>query len=104
MALHLAPIGIERIRARECAIDRPFGVTERGQHAVPIDLRVARIGSRSIAFTLDLLIELLAADLAQAEEPPVIQPGQSFPLWSPDRAYDAAAVLLRALDEETERA
>jgi uncharacterized RDD family membrane protein YckC len=32
-----------------------------GGEAVPIDLRVARIGSRSIGFVLDLLIELVAS-------------------------------------------
>ena len=31
-----------------------------GGEAVPIDLRVARIGSRSIAFAIDLVVELLA--------------------------------------------
>ncbi len=49
------------------------------------------------------LIQLLAVDLAQAEEPPPIPAGQSYPLWSPDRAFDAAAVLLRALDAERVR-
>jgi uncharacterized RDD family membrane protein YckC len=32
-----------------------------GGEAVPIDLRVARIGSRTIAFALDLLVELVGA-------------------------------------------
>jgi uncharacterized RDD family membrane protein YckC len=34
-----------------------------GGEAVPIDLRVARVGSRSIAFVIDLLVEFLAAGL-----------------------------------------
>lgn len=46
------------------------------------------------------LIQWLAVDLAQAEEPVPIPADQDYPLWSPDRAYDAAAVLLRALDAE----
>jgi hypothetical protein len=46
------------------------------------------------------LIQLLAADLAQAEEPTPIAAGQDYPLWSPDRAYDAAAELLRVLEAE----
>ena len=49
------------------------------------------------------LIQLLAGELAQAEEPAPIPAGQTFPLWSPDRAYDAAAALLRALDDEGDR-
>jgi hypothetical protein len=47
------------------------------------------------------LIQLLAADLAQAEDPAPISAGQTYPLWSPDRAYDAAAVLLQVLEEES---
>ncbi len=46
------------------------------------------------------LIQVLADDLAQAEESTPFAAGQSFPLWSPDRAYDAAAVLLRELEAE----
>jgi hypothetical protein len=46
------------------------------------------------------LIQRLAEDLAQEEESPPFAAGQSFPLWSPDRAYDAAAVLLRELQME----
>jgi hypothetical protein len=48
------------------------------------------------------LIQWLAADLAQAdaEELCPIVPAQTYPLWSPDRAYDAAATLLQVLDEE----
>ncbi len=49
------------------------------------------------------LIQLLAVELAQAEEPDPIPAGQSYPLWSPDRAYDAAVALLQALDVEGER-
>ena len=49
------------------------------------------------------LIQLLAADLAQAEEPTPIAAGQTYPLWSPDRAYDAAAVLLRVLEADKTR-
>jgi hypothetical protein len=49
------------------------------------------------------LIQLLAEDLAQTEERAWIAPGQTYPLWSPDRAYDAAAVLLSELEAERNR-
>ncbi len=46
------------------------------------------------------LIQLLAEDLAHDEESEPIPAGGSYPLWSPDRAYEAADVLLRALGAE----
>jgi hypothetical protein len=46
------------------------------------------------------LIQVLAADLAQAEALAPIAPGKTYPLRSPDRAYDAAAVLLQVLEAE----
>jgi hypothetical protein len=49
------------------------------------------------------LIQLLAEDLAQAEESAPFAPGQTYPLWSPDRAYDPAATLLRELEAERTR-
>jgi hypothetical protein len=45
------------------------------------------------------LIQFLARDLARDEES-LIEPGQSYPIWSPDRAFEAAAVLLQALEDE----
>jgi hypothetical protein len=47
------------------------------------------------------LIQVLTADLAQAEESAPIAAGLTYPLWSPDRAYDAAATLLQVLERET---
>jgi hypothetical protein len=49
------------------------------------------------------LIQLLAEDLAQAEESSPFAAGQTYPVWSPDRAYEAAAVLLRELESERTR-
>jgi hypothetical protein len=46
------------------------------------------------------LIRLLADDLAQAEESTPLMPGRTYPLWTPDRAYEAADVLLRELEAE----
>jgi hypothetical protein len=46
------------------------------------------------------LIQLLADDLAQVEESTPLMAGCTYPLWSPDRAYEAADVLLRELKAE----
>ncbi len=45
------------------------------------------------------LIQFLAQELEQ-DEAGLIEPGQSYPIWSPDRAFTAAAVLLQALEDE----
>lgn len=42
------------------------------------------------------LIQFLAQDLEQ-DEAALIEPGKSYPAWSPDRAFEAAAALLRKL-------
>ena len=44
------------------------------------------------------LIELLAHDLAGAENEPLILPHRSYPVWSPDTAFAAAATMLEFLD------
>ena len=41
------------------------------------------------------LIQLLAQELERDEDGP-IEPGRSYPLWSPDQAFPAAAALLQA--------
>ena len=45
------------------------------------------------------LIQLLAQELAQDDDG-LIEPGRSYPVWSPDTAFTAAAALLKALDDE----
>ena len=45
------------------------------------------------------LIQVLAQELEQ-DESSLIEPGQSYPVWSPDRAFTAAAVLLQVLADE----
>lgn len=45
------------------------------------------------------LIQFLVSELAQ-EESDFIQPGVGYPVWSPYDAFDAAAVMLKALDAE----
>jgi hypothetical protein len=49
------------------------------------------------------LIQMLAEDLARAEESTCLIPGQSYPIWSPDQAYQAAEVLLKELESEKTR-
>ncbi|HKI36627.1 MAG TPA: hypothetical protein VKA46_32520 [Gemmataceae bacterium] len=46
------------------------------------------------------LIQLLAQELERDEEG-LIEPGRSYPVWSPDRAFTAAAALLQALEDES---
>jgi len=45
------------------------------------------------------LIQILASDL-ERDESELIEPGRSYPVWSPDRAFAAAGALLEALEEE----
>jgi hypothetical protein len=49
------------------------------------------------------LIQLLAEDLAQDEQAVPFEANHTYPLWSPDRAYEAAAVLLQELEQERTR-
>jgi ligand-binding sensor protein len=48
------------------------------------------------------LIQFLARDLARDEEN-LIEPGRSYPVWSPDRAFAAAAVLQQILEDEKDK-
>lgn len=45
------------------------------------------------------LIQILAQEL-EREEGELIEPGRSYPLWSPDRAFTAADALLQAIEDE----
>ena len=45
------------------------------------------------------LIRFLAQELEQ-DEGDLIEAGQSYPVWSPDLAFSAAAALLKALEED----
>jgi hypothetical protein len=49
------------------------------------------------------LIRLLAEDLARAEESTTLVARQTYPLWSPERTYEAADILLRELESERTR-
>ncbi|NUQ75454.1 MAG: hypothetical protein HUU21_18050 [Polyangiaceae bacterium] len=46
------------------------------------------------------LIQFLAQELAEVEGPPLLQAGQSYPVWSPDQAFEAAETLLHTLRTE----
>jgi hypothetical protein len=46
------------------------------------------------------LIQFLAQELAEAESPPSLVAGQSYPIWSPDQAFAAAETLLQTLHAE----
>jgi hypothetical protein len=45
------------------------------------------------------LIQFLAHEL-ERDESDLIEQGRSYPLWSPDRAFSAAAALLEALEAD----
>jgi hypothetical protein len=45
------------------------------------------------------LIQFLAQEL-ERDEGELIEPGRSYPVWSPDRAFSAAAALLQALQDD----
>jgi hypothetical protein len=45
------------------------------------------------------LIELVAAELGRSEETGPLEGGQSYAIWSPYNAYQAAEVLLEMLKE-----
>jgi len=48
------------------------------------------------------LIQILAQDLEQ-NDGSIIESGRSYPVWSPDQAFTAAAALLQALEEDKGR-
>jgi len=45
-------------------------------------------------------MQVLVVELARDEGIPVIDGGSSYAIWTPHQAFDAAAVLLRALDAD----
>ena len=46
------------------------------------------------------LLQYLAGELAREEGVPQVEFGGTYPIWSPIADYDAAAILLRALDPQ----
>jgi hypothetical protein len=49
------------------------------------------------------LIQMMVVDLAREEGVPLIEVGTPYPVWSPHHAFEAAAAMLKALDEEGTR-
>jgi hypothetical protein len=45
------------------------------------------------------LIQVLVQDL-ERDDGTLIEPGRAYPVWSPDKAFTAAAALLQALAED----
>lgn len=45
------------------------------------------------------LMEFLTQEL-ERDKDHLIEPGRSYPVWSPDQAYSAAATLLEVLEED----
>jgi hypothetical protein len=48
------------------------------------------------------LIQVLAEEL-ERDEKGLIEPGCSYPIWSPDSAFNVAAVMLQALEDERDQ-
>ncbi|MCI0376261.1 MAG: hypothetical protein L0215_01510 [Gemmataceae bacterium] len=48
------------------------------------------------------LLQILAQELDRDEDG-LIEPARSYPVWSPDTAFTAAAALLQALEDEKGR-
>jgi hypothetical protein len=48
------------------------------------------------------LIQFLAKELEQ-DESGLIEPGKSYPVWSPDQAFAGAATLLETLEHDKGR-
>lgn len=46
------------------------------------------------------LIQHLVVELARDEGVPLAEMGTPYPVWTPHHAFDAAAVLLKALEDE----
>ncbi len=47
-----------------------------------------------------LIIQIMAADVAREEDVGLLRAGQEYPIWSPFDAFEGAAALMRALQQE----
>jgi hypothetical protein len=46
------------------------------------------------------VIQMMAAEVAREEDAGLLKAGEEYPIWSPFDAFEGAAVLMRALEEE----
>ena len=46
------------------------------------------------------VIQMMAAEIAREDDAGLPRAGQEYPIWSPFDAFEGAAVLMRALDQE----
>ena len=46
------------------------------------------------------VIQMMAADVAREEDAGFPKAGQEYPIWSPFDAFEGAATLMRALEQE----
>lgn len=67
------------------------------KNALPELLPTVRALSRADKLSL---LQFLATELAREEGVPLVEGGTSYPVWTPLHAWDAAAVLLQALEKE----
>jgi hypothetical protein len=47
-------------------------------------------------------MQFLSAELAREERKAIIEVGESYPVWSPFDAHDAAAILLQVLQDKSD--
>jgi hypothetical protein len=46
------------------------------------------------------VIQMMAAEVAREEDAGLPKAGQAYPIWSPFDAFEGAATLMRALEQE----
>jgi hypothetical protein len=46
------------------------------------------------------LMQVLVIEIAREEDVPLLSPNMDYPIWSPYNAYEAAATLLNAIEND----
>ena len=46
------------------------------------------------------VVQYLVSELVMDEEPELLTPGMTYPVWSPYESYEAADMLLKALEAD----
>jgi len=78
------PVAVSDPAGRVFGVFQPAATLSPQVDEAELDRRMA---DESGEFTTDVVLQL-------------IQPGGSYPVWSPDRAFTAAAALMNALEDE----